>query len=99
MSKKWNKRRRQTTLRGSDSRIVPQPAEGQSEGEKPGNAGVGKAAGISRDPDRAPPVLSDGTSVLTRLDCSPVLAAEARTGRQLFSVRVIPSAELDTDGV
>ncbi len=34
----------------------------------PSNIGAGKAAGISRDPDRAPTVLSDGTSVITRLD-------------------------------
>ena len=56
------------TLRESDSRIVPLPPEDQSVGDKPGNTGAGKAAGISRDPDRAPTVLSDGTSVITRLD-------------------------------
>lgn len=76
MAKKWNKRRSQKTLRGSDSRIVPLQSEDQSEGEKPGSTGVGKAAGISRDSDRAPPVLSDGASVVTRLDRSLVLALE-----------------------
>ena len=56
------------TLRDSDDRIVPQPPEDQSGGDKPSNIGVGKAVGILRDPDRAPPVLRDGPSVLTRLD-------------------------------
>jgi hypothetical protein len=35
---------------------------------KPGNAGAGKAARPSRDTDRTSTVLSDGESVLTRLD-------------------------------
>ena len=56
------------TFRESDDRIVPLHSEVQSESDKPGNAGVGKAVGISRDPDLAPPVLSDGTSVTIRLD-------------------------------
>ncbi len=56
------------TFRESDDRIVPQRPAGQAGREKPGNAGVGKAVGISRDPDRASTVLSDGDSVLTRLD-------------------------------
>ncbi|MFO7902911.1 MAG: hypothetical protein R6U98_09635, partial [Pirellulaceae bacterium] len=46
----------------------PLQPEGQSGGDKPGNTGVGKAVGISRDPDQALPVLRDGTSVITRLD-------------------------------
>ena len=68
MPDKPNQQGRQTTLRESDGRIVPRPAEFRSAGEKPGNAGVGKTARPIRDPDRAPPVLSDGPSVLTRLD-------------------------------
>jgi len=58
---------RQTTLRESDGRIVPHPAEYQSVREKPGNAGVGKAARISRESDRTPSVLRDGFAVLNRL--------------------------------
>jgi hypothetical protein len=57
MFKKWNKRREQMTLRGSDDRIVPMPPACQAEGDKPSNIGVGKAVGISRDPDLAPSVL------------------------------------------
>jgi hypothetical protein len=56
------------TLRDSDDRIVPKLPEVQSGSDKPGNTGAGKAVRISRDPDRASTVLSDGTSVLTRLD-------------------------------
>ena len=56
------------TLRESDGRIVPKPAEVQSAGEKPSNIGAGKAAGPIRDPDRASTVLRDGPSVITRLD-------------------------------
>ncbi len=48
------------TLRESDSRIVPLPPEDQSGGEKASSIGAGKAAGISRDPDQALSVLSDG---------------------------------------
>lgn len=59
---------RQMTLWESDGRIVPQPAEVQSVGGKPGNAGTGKAARPTRDLDRAPTVHRDGDSVLTRLD-------------------------------
>jgi hypothetical protein len=62
------------TLRESDSRIVPLPPEVQSGGDKPSNIGAGKAAGISRDPDQAPPVLSDGTTVIIRLDRSHTFA-------------------------
>ena len=56
------------TLRDSDDRIVPKRPEVQLGSDKPGNAGAGKAVKITRDPDRAPTVLSDGTTVLTRLD-------------------------------
>jgi group II intron reverse transcriptase/maturase len=35
---------------------------------KPSNIGAGKAIRPVHDPDRAPPVLRDGTSVITRLD-------------------------------
>jgi group II intron reverse transcriptase/maturase len=56
------------TLRESDDPVVPQQPERQSGSEMPSNIGAGKRVGISRDPDRAPAVLSDGTTVLTRLD-------------------------------
>ncbi|TWT75732.1 Group II intron-encoded protein LtrA [Planctomycetes bacterium CA13] len=56
------------TFRESDDRIVPLQPEDQSGSDKPSNIGVGKAVGISRDPDQALPVLRDGTSVITRLD-------------------------------
>ena len=68
MPDKPNTQGRQMTFRESDGRIVPTKPDRQSGGPKPGNAGVGKAARPSRDSDRAPPVLSDGPSVLTRLD-------------------------------
>ena len=56
------------TLRESDGRIVPTQSECQSESDKPGNTGAGKAARISRDQDDPPPTLSGETSVLDRLD-------------------------------
>ena len=56
------------TIRESDDRIVPFEADHQSAEVKPGNAGEGKAVRTTRDQDWASPVLSDGTSVLTRLD-------------------------------
>jgi len=56
------------TLRDSDGRIVPMTLDDQSGRTKSGNTDEGKAARISRDSDRAPTVLSDGDSVLTRLD-------------------------------
>ena len=62
------RRERQMTLWESDGRIVPLKPEVQSGGSKPGNAGAGKAAKPTRGPDRAPTVLRDGHSVLTRLD-------------------------------
>jgi len=68
MPEKWNKQRRQTTLRESDGRIVPMQSECQSECDKPGNTGAGKAARISRDSDDPPPTLSGETSVLDRLN-------------------------------
>ena len=55
------------TLRDSDDRIVPQRPEIQSGGEKPGNAGAGKAVGISRGTSDTSPTLSGGNSVLARL--------------------------------
>ena len=55
------------TLRDSDDPVVPTKLESQSSEGNPGNAGVGKAVRISRGPDRTPPVLSDGHSVLNRL--------------------------------
>lgn len=56
------------THRESDNRIVPLTSEDQSGESKPGNTGAGKTVGILRDRDRTSPVLSDGNSVLNRLD-------------------------------
>ena len=56
------------TFRESDGRIVPLKSGSQPDGTKPSNIGAGKAARPLRDPDRAPPVLRDGPSVITRLD-------------------------------
>jgi len=56
------------TFRESDGRIVPSKSGSQPDGTKPSNIGAGKAARPLRDPGRAPPVLSDGPSVITRLD-------------------------------
>jgi hypothetical protein len=74
------------TFRESDDRIVPLHPEDQSGGDKPSNIGVGKAVGILRDPDRAPTVLSDGTSVLTRLDRSSMIRA-----RRISETIAVPS--------
>ncbi len=68
MPDKLKKQGRQTTLRESDCRIVPHKPEDQSGLEKPGNAGVGKAARPSRDRDSTPATPSGGPSVLDRLD-------------------------------
>ena len=62
MPDKPNQRGRQTTLRESDGPVVPKCLEVQSGSEKPGNAGVGKRARISRDDDDPPPTLSGGTT-------------------------------------
>ena len=70
MLDKPNQRGQQMTFRESDGRIVPTSSEVQSAGEKPSNIGAGKAARTSRDWDRAPSVLRDGTTALTRLDRS-----------------------------
>ena len=56
------------TFRESDGRIVPLTSGPQPDGMKPSNIGAGKAARLVHDPDRALPVLRDGTSVITRLD-------------------------------
>jgi RNA-directed DNA polymerase len=56
------------TFKESDGRIVPLKSGDQSDGMKPSNIGAGKAARPLRDPDRAPSVLRDGPTVLTRLD-------------------------------
>jgi hypothetical protein len=61
-------------LRELDDRIVPKQSAVQAEGDKPSNIGAGKAVGISRDPDLAPSVLSDGTTVITRLARSHAFA-------------------------
>jgi hypothetical protein len=56
------------TFRESDGRIVPLKSGDQSDGMKPSNIGAGTAIRPMRDPDRAPSVLRDGITVLTRLD-------------------------------
>ena len=56
------------TFRESDGRIVPLKSGLQPDGMKPSNIGAGKAARISRDPDRTSSVLRDGPAMLTRLD-------------------------------
>ena len=58
------------TVRESDGRIVPLKSGLQPDGMKPSNIGAGKAIRQVHDPDRAPPVLRDGTAVLTWLDRS-----------------------------
>jgi len=63
---KWQGR--QMTLRESDGGIVPLSPADQAGESRPGNAGAGKAAKLTRDSVRAPAVHSDGFSVLTRLD-------------------------------
>ena len=62
------------TLRESDDRIVPQQPEFQSGGEKPGNAGAGKAVRISRDPDRTSTVLRVYPVIVCRKTLSLPLA-------------------------
>ena len=62
------RRERQMTLWESDGRIVPLKREDRSRGSKPGNAGAGKAAKLTREPDRALTGHRDGRSVLTRLE-------------------------------
>lgn len=56
------------TFRESDGRIVPLKSGLQPDGQMPSNIGAGKAIRPLHDPDRAPPVLRDGSSVITRLD-------------------------------
>ena len=56
------------TFRESDGRIIPLKSGHQPDGMKPSNIGAGKAVRPIRDPDRAPSVLRDGTTVITRLD-------------------------------
>ncbi|MEZ6099791.1 MAG: group II intron reverse transcriptase/maturase [Pirellulaceae bacterium] len=62
------KARSANDLGKSDDRIVPLKREDQSRVSKPGNAGAGKAVRPSRETDRTSTVLSDGSSMLTRLD-------------------------------
>ena len=62
------RRERQMAFWDSDGRIVPLKREVQSRGSKPGNAGAGKAAKLTRGPARASTVHRDGHSVQTRLD-------------------------------
>ena len=56
------------TFRESDGRIVPRKSGLQPDGTKPSNIGAGKSVRRLRDPDLAPSVLRDGTTVITRLD-------------------------------
>lgn len=62
------RRERQMTFWESDGRIVPLKREVQPRGSKRGNARAGKAAKLTRVPDRALTVHRDGVPVLTRLD-------------------------------
>ena len=71
------------TVRESDGRIVPLKHESQSCGMKPGNTGVGKADRTSRDPDRTPAVLSDGPTVLTRLDRITQRGRQVKSGSRM----------------
>ena len=82
--------RSQTTLRESDGGIIPMQSECQSECDKPGNAGAGKAAKISRDSDRAPSVLRHGTAVIIRLGRSHAFAMGVLDRMPLFPPRVHP---------
>jgi hypothetical protein len=63
-------------------------SECQSESDKPGNTGAGKAARISRDSDQATSVLCDGTEVITRLGCSHTFAMGVLERMPSFSPRV-----------
>jgi len=56
------------TFRESDGRIVPLKSGLQPDGTKPSNIGAGKAARLLHDPDRAPSVLRDGTTMINRPD-------------------------------
>ena len=83
---KWQER--QMTLRESDGRIVPLSLAGQASESMPSNAGAGKAAKLTRDPDRASTVLRDGDSVITRLDLITTRAEsdQAATFDNLYSL-------------
>jgi hypothetical protein len=78
------------TVRESDGHILPLPPGDQSGSEKPGNAGAGKVARTSRDPDRAPAVLSDGTTVLTRLDGSITVGVGVLSHASLYFALCTP---------
>ena len=89
------------TFRESDGRIVPLKSGNPSDEMKPGNAGAGKAARMSRDRDRAPSVLRDGIAVLTGHDRSFNTAWRTTglrcrwTGTRHTSVTAVPvSADL-----
>jgi len=79
---------RQTIFRESDARIVPMQSECQSECDKPGNTGAGRAPRISRDSDRAPSVLRDGTAVIIRLGRSHTFATGVLERMPSFPPRV-----------
>jgi group II intron reverse transcriptase/maturase len=68
MPDKLKKQGRQTTLWESDCGIVPLTLEDQSSETKPGNAGAGKAARLSRDPKPTSSTRSGGSTVLDRLE-------------------------------
>ena len=87
------------TFRESDGCIVPMKLEDQSGGTKPGNAGVGKAARLSRDSDRTSAVLSYGHTVLTRLGPSSIRKTsdgwEPDAGKRHVRICEGPAVRLD----
>ncbi len=74
------------TIRESDGRIVPKPAEVQSVGEKPSNVGVGKAARPVRDSDRAPSVLRDGFTLFATVARAEVVVESFAACRSLVEM-------------
>ena len=74
------------TIRESDGRIVPKPAEVQSVGEKPSNIGAGKAARPLRDSDRAPSVLRDESKLFATVARLEVVVESFAACRSLVAM-------------